>query len=155
MTSFIPLCTHIFNPLYILSHFTYSSYYFTQHILSTRWQQQLSHVTDFENIFSEEDYISEMVLRNICTISNISHISNLSPRQTHIPQAPWLKPNQAKMAEEETTWSLTIMDRSWLDSGYFVYSTAVRTAAGGRGWLQPCWEGRQSCGFEVGEASDS
>lgn len=36
------------------------------------------------------------------------------------------------MAEQETTWSLTIMDRSWLVSGYCVYSTTMPYSTEGR-----------------------
>lgn len=102
-----------------------------------KWWIQSAHdstISRVRKIISELN-MSETVLWNICTFlkSSLSGaISNLSVCHIHIPQDLWLKLNQAEMAEKETTWSLTIMDRSWLVSGYCVYSAALCYSTGGR-----------------------
>lgn len=93
---------------------------------------------------------------NICAFlksSRTTAISNLSACHTHIPQDLWLKQNHAEMAEQETTWSLTIMDGSWLVSGNCVYSTAMLYSTGGRANCSRTEGGWQSCVIEADRAS--
>lgn len=100
--------------------------------------------------------ISGIVLRNIFTFSKSSlagAVSNLRACHIHIPHDLWLKLNQAEMAEKETTWNLTIMDRSWLVSGYCVYSAAMCYSTGGR-LAASTQGGRQSCIIEADRGSD-